>query len=66
MKHLPVGTRIRFTATIKDEGESGRLFAAEGETGTIEGFSAKEGYDVRTDNNTNQFGAARHEFERIE
>ena len=42
VKHLLVGTRIRFTVTIRDDGELGGVFATEGETGTIEGFAANE------------------------
>lgn len=65
MKHLLVGTRIRFTVTIRDDGELGGVFATEGETGTIEGFAAKEGYDVRTDNNPNCFGAVPQRKKRL-
>src|SRR3990167_1253396 len=53
VKHLLVGTRIRFTVTIRDDGELGGVFATE------------EGYDVRTDNNPNCFGAVPQRKKRL-
>jgi len=63
---LPPGTRIRFTKTIEDHGELGRIFATQGESGVITDHTSKEGYDVRTDGDRRWFGAERKEFEKAD
>lgn len=63
---LGVGSRIRFVRTLTQPPSGDHptlLYAYAGEMGTIVGHDCMEGYQVKTDNWHQWFGAHRDEFE---